>query len=118
MDANPPRQDVTLDTLKTLADERRLALVRLLADRELCVCEIASELDLSDALVSHHLKRLRAAGLVSTRRVGQWLYCRLEPAAIGALAEGIGALAGSASSTTGPCCAPAASGHDQKEERR
>ena len=83
----------TLDMLKALADDRRLALVRLLAGRELCVCEIAGELGMSDALVSHHLKRLRAAGLVTTRRVGQWLYCCLEPGALQLLAAQVGSLA-------------------------
>ncbi len=68
-----------VDILKALADENRLGIVRLLADGERCVCELASALELSDALVSHHVKRLADAGLVRTRRVGRWLHCSLAP---------------------------------------
>lgn len=81
------------NVLKALADENRLAIVRMLADGERCVCDLAAGLDLSDALVSHHLKRLRDAGLVRTRRVGTWLHCSLEPAAFAALAGEFSALA-------------------------
>ncbi|MHB1342323.1 MAG: ArsR/SmtB family transcription factor [Coriobacteriia bacterium] len=82
-----------IDVLKALADENRLAIVRMLSDGEHCVCDLASGLDLSDALVSHHLKRLRDAGLVRTRRVGTWLHCSLEPAAFAALAGEFSAFA-------------------------
>lgn len=51
------------------------------------MCELASELEASDALVSHHLKQLREAGLVRTRRVGRWLHCSLDPAALESLAS-------------------------------
>ncbi len=75
-----------IETLKALADERRLAIVELLAQRgELCVCELATGLDMSDALVSHHVIKLRDAGLVSTRRVGRWLHCSLDTGAFAAL---------------------------------
>lgn len=74
------------ETLKALADERRMKIVEMLAAGELCVCELAEGLGASDALVSHHVKKLRAAGLVRTRKVGQWLHCSLEPAAFLALA--------------------------------
>ncbi|MDO9556567.1 MAG: metalloregulator ArsR/SmtB family transcription factor [Coriobacteriia bacterium] len=82
-----------INVLKALADERRLKIVEMLTRGELCVCELAEGLGASDALVSHHVKKLRAAGLVRTRKVGQWLHCSLEPAAFDALAEVISALA-------------------------
>lgn len=74
-----------VDALKALADENRLGIVRLLADGERCVCELASALELSDALVSHHVKRLADAGLVRTRRVGRWLHCSLATDALTSL---------------------------------
>ncbi|MCE5202935.1 MAG: metalloregulator ArsR/SmtB family transcription factor [Coriobacteriales bacterium] len=92
---------------KALADENRLGIVRMLADGERCVCELARELDLSDALVSHHVKRLREAGLVRTRRVGTWLHCSLEPAVFAALAEEFEGLSRPASAGRGHdhgCC--------------
>ncbi len=77
---------MNLDTLKALADENRLAIVKLLAERgELCVCEVAASLELSDALVSHHVGKLREAGLVDTRRVGRWLHLSLDTGAFASL---------------------------------
>lgn len=81
------------DRLKALADDNRLAIVRLLAERERCVCELADRLGLSEALISHHVKRLHAAGIVSTRRVGRWLHCRLDGRGIDELAEDLRQLA-------------------------
>jgi len=83
----------TSETLKALADDNRMRIVELLASGELCVCELATALEASDALVSHHLKQLREAGLVRTRRIGRWLHCSLEPAAFEALAVHFGDLA-------------------------
>lgn len=93
------------ETLKALADENRLAILRLLADGERCICDAATELGLSDALVSHHMKRLQAAGLVLTRKQGQWLHCRLDPAAFESLAGDFGAL-GTSATDAAPreCC--------------
>jgi ArsR family transcriptional regulator len=98
------------DVLKALADENRLAIVRLLAGGERCICEVASQLGLSDALVSHHLKRLRAAGLVRTRKQGQWLHCRLEPSAFDTLAREFSELAKHSAAASASCaCRPARS---------
>ena len=90
-----------IDVLKALADERRLKIVEMLTRGELCVCELAEGLDASDALISHHVKKLREAGLVRTRKVGQWLHCSLEPVAFEALAGKSAAIAEAAK--TAPC---------------
>ena len=55
-----------LATLKALSDASRLRIVGLLAGRPYAVEELAAELQLSPATVVHHLKRLRAAGLVDS----------------------------------------------------
>jgi len=89
-----------IEVLKALADERRMKIVEMLTKGELCVCELAEGLDASDALVSHHVKKLRAVGLVRTRKVGQWLHCSLDPEAFAALAGGFSELAGSADVAT------------------
>lgn len=103
-----------IEALKALADERRLAIVSLLAERgESCVCDLAAGLDLSDALVSHHVARLSDAGLVSTRRVGRWLHCSLDTAGFTALADELAqtaaragaAIAAGAGGSDGCCCA-------------
>jgi ArsR family transcriptional regulator len=77
--------DAAVETLKFLADGNRLRILRLLAQRESCVCELIEPLGLTQPLVSYHLRRLRQAGLVRTRRKAQWIYYSIEPAAWQAL---------------------------------
>jgi DNA-binding transcriptional ArsR family regulator len=70
------------DRLRALADPTRLALAAALAEAdELCVCDLAWIVERSQALVSHHLRTLRAAGLVESRRDGKMvLYTLTAPA--------------------------------------
>jgi len=56
--------------LKALADENRLAIINLLSKGEMCVCRIWSALALPQNLVSHHLRVLKQAGLVTSRKDG------------------------------------------------
>jgi DNA-binding transcriptional ArsR family regulator len=56
-----------LTTLKALSDASRLRIIGLLAARPYAVSELADDLSLSPGTVVHHLKRLRAAGLVEAR---------------------------------------------------
>ncbi len=66
---------------KCLADETRVRLMLLITrEEELCVCELTCALDESQPKVSRHLAQLRAGGLLSDRRQGQWVYYRLAPA--------------------------------------
>ena len=74
--AEPPAA-VAPDVLKALAEPRRWRIVELLSCEELCVCHLAEELDVPQPLVSHHLKVLRAAGLVDAEKHRQWTYYRL-----------------------------------------
>ena len=83
-------------SFQALADEKRLRVLELLGGGELCVCELAEALDLSQPLLSFHLRTLREAGLVSTRKKGRWVHYSLNPEALnelrgmaGALAEGV-----------------------------
>jgi len=66
--------------LKALADATRLRLLGLLIAGEVCVCDLHDSLRLPQAKVSRHLAYLRKAGLVDTRRKGQWIYYRLSDA--------------------------------------
>jgi len=60
------------DRAKALADPTRLTLAAALAATdELCVCDLAWIAERSENLVSHHLRTLRGAGLVSSRRDGK-----------------------------------------------
>lgn len=73
--------------LKALADENRLAILGMLQEGEKCVCEIMDALPFSQPAVSHHLKILRQAGLITDRRQGKWIYYSLNPVAIKAAGE-------------------------------
>jgi len=92
------------NVFQALSDPRRLAIVELLADGELCVCDVSSRLDISNALASHHIKKLRDAGLVTTRRRGTWLHCRLADGALESLAKALGDLAQRGASVAQSCC--------------
>jgi ArsR family transcriptional regulator len=70
--------------LRVIADEKRLRILKLLTQQEMCVCDIVERLGLSQSLVSHHLGVLKQAGLVQDRRDAQWVYYSIDP---GRLAE-------------------------------
>jgi len=57
--------------LKAIADEHRLAILLLLAERQCTVVELTAELGIGQTLASHHLKALRDAGLVVATPVGR-----------------------------------------------
>ncbi|KAB7745342.1 metalloregulator ArsR/SmtB family transcription factor [Nostocoides sp. F2B08] len=72
---------------KALGDPVRLRLASLIASApEVCVCELTPAFDLSSATISHHLKTLRDAGLVESERRGTYVYYRVRPRALAALA--------------------------------
>src|SRR5207249_6180255 len=62
--------------LAALADGTRLQIVEMLAglDEPLCVCDIVSHFELGQPTISHHLKVLRDANLVTTEKRGLWVY--------------------------------------------
>jgi ArsR family transcriptional regulator len=80
------------NTLKALAHPARLAIVRLLAERDECVCgEIVDDLPLAQSTVSQHLKALKEAGLVQGTVEGRsTCYC-LDPGTLVALEDDVGA---------------------------
>ena len=61
-----------------LKDVVRLEMLSVLAERECTVNELAEALRKSQPLVSWHLRRLRAAGIVKIRRSGREVYCSLD----------------------------------------
>jgi len=80
------------DQFKALADPTRVAIVnRLAALPEVCVCDLTAAFDLSQPTISHHLRVLREAGLVSASKRGTWSFYRLIPEAIEPLRLALGA---------------------------
>ncbi|WP_194818068.1 helix-turn-helix transcriptional regulator [Nocardia sp. XZ_19_385] len=75
---------------KALSDPVRLRLLSAIASRdggEACVCDLSAGIDLTQPTISHHLKVLREAGLLSSERRGTWVYYRVEPAALAQLSR-------------------------------
>lgn len=79
----PETYEADSGVLKTLGNETRYGIVRLLvaADGELCVCEITPLFDVSESAVSHALSDLTEAGLLSRRKSGTWRYYQTTPRA-------------------------------------
>jgi ArsR family transcriptional regulator, arsenate/arsenite/antimonite-responsive transcriptional repressor len=79
------------ERFKALADATRVAIVNQLAGSdEVCVCDLVPGSGLSQPTISHHLKLLREAGLITSERRGTWGYYRLVPDAIAELAAALG----------------------------
>ena len=78
--------------LKALAEPMRLRLLSLVAAHdgdEACVCDLTAPVGLSQSTVSHHLKVLVDAGLLTREKRGVWSYYRLVPGALNALADAL-----------------------------
>lgn len=60
-----------VNVLKALGEPTRLKIIRLLAERELCICELVAVLDMSQPRISQHVKVLKKADLVIERKVRQ-----------------------------------------------
>jgi len=68
---------------RALGDPTRFDLLRRIAGRrEICCRDLTSLLAVSQATISHHLRILSEAGLVTSRRAGQFSYFRVRPAAL------------------------------------
>jgi arsenate reductase (thioredoxin) len=96
--ADPTAQPVEL--ARALGDPLRWRIIELLASEQLCVAHLSEELATAQPLVSHHLKVLKAAGLVETDRYRYWTYYRLRHGALVRLAATLGVVARSAPSGT------------------
>ncbi len=60
--------------LKSLANETRLKMLRLLNEREMCVCELTVALNLTQPTASHHLNILENMRLIRDRKEGKWVF--------------------------------------------
>jgi ArsR family transcriptional regulator len=86
---------------KALSDPVRLRLLSLIASHaggEACVCDLTPTFEVSEPTVSHHLKVLREAGLVTCERRASWVYYRVVPEVL----TGLSRLLDATSTTTTP----------------
>ncbi|MDJ0783384.1 MAG: metalloregulator ArsR/SmtB family transcription factor [Desulfosarcinaceae bacterium] len=70
------------DTFKLMGDPNRLKLLMALKDGEMCVCDLAAFIGITESAVSHQLRRLKDARLVRPRREGQILFYQLDDACV------------------------------------
>jgi ArsR family transcriptional regulator len=66
-----------LKVFKAAGDKNRLRILKMLEQKNMCVCELAAALGITQPSVSKHLSLLKEAGLVTDERGGQWIDYRL-----------------------------------------
>ncbi len=93
------------DAFKALGDPIRLRIMQFLLDQggvccatpgQVCACDIIALLGLSQPAVSHHMRLLTAAGLVTAAKAGRWMHYSADPARFAALASRLQAVADAA----------------------
>ncbi|MFE5808485.1 ArsR/SmtB family transcription factor [Streptomyces sp. NPDC056491] len=90
---------VDTDLIRVLADPLRLRIVTLLARETLCTTHLVEETGAKQTNLSNHMKVLREAGVVETEPCGRYIYYRLRPEVIEALAGQFADLAQTARAT-------------------
>ena len=100
------QDEALLVGLRALADPIRLRMVRLIGEREQCVCHLTESLGLSQASISHHVAVLKRAGLVEDRRDTRWTYYRLSPASTALLRRSVDELLEVGQVAPADCCKP------------
>lgn len=70
------KADALSDVYKALADPTRVQMVHMLkaASAPVCVCDFTAAFELSQPTVSHHLSKLRSAGIISSIKKGIWTF--------------------------------------------
>jgi ArsR family transcriptional regulator len=81
--------EATAALFRALADPARVRILNVVATRgeAVCVCELTAPLGLSQPTVSHHVRKLVDAGLLSREQRGRWVYLSLRPGAMSRLAS-------------------------------
>jgi len=69
----------TSDLMKSLADPTRLTMLASLwkSEEPICICDFTAGLGLTQPTISHHMAKLKAAGLVDSEKRGIWTYYRV-----------------------------------------
>lgn len=90
---SPAAAERTASVFRALGDPTRVRLVSLIAaasGQEACACDLVEPIGLSQPTVSHHLRILVEAGLVTREQRGKWAYYRLVPGGLGSVAAALG----------------------------
>jgi ArsR family transcriptional regulator len=83
----PGDRETVVGMFKALGDPTRLDIFRLIAAQEspICACDVVDRFDVSQPTISHHLKVLKEAGLITVSRRGVWAYYAPDPRGIALL---------------------------------
>ena len=78
-DVSPAWAENTAELLRALADPTRLTIMASLwkADAPVCICDLTAGLELGQSTISHHMAKLKAAGLVESDKRGIWIHYRV-----------------------------------------
>ena len=76
--------------LKVISDPKRLKIIDILSCDELCACELLEKFDISQPTLSHDMRKLEEAGLVTSRREGKNTYYSLNKASLDEIEESLG----------------------------
>jgi ArsR family transcriptional regulator len=90
---SPTNMEALAERLKTLAEPKRLLIFNLLMEGVQCNCELGDFLQMPPNLISHHLSKLRSAGLVDVERDAvdsRWIYYSVNRAALEELNSAFG----------------------------
>ncbi len=89
---SPEEAGATASLFKALADPTRVRIVNLLAGspEPVCLCDINSGFDLSQPTLSHHLKKLVSAGLLTREQRGTWAFFSINDEALRRLGDAVG----------------------------
>lgn len=66
--------DQMVETFKALSDMNRLQILEMLSCGEMCACDIVDGLNLSQPTISHHMKILQGAGIITSEKRGKWMF--------------------------------------------
>jgi ArsR family transcriptional regulator len=79
MSMSGAKVEQSVEVLKALADPTRLQMIGILkhSPEPVCICDFTAAFDLSQPTISHHMAKLREAGLVDVSKSGIWVYYRL-----------------------------------------
>lgn len=76
-DRNESHPEELAEIASALGEPNRLRLLGMLAQGELCLCDLTSGIELVSSTVSNHMAVLKRAGLVESRKEGRWMHFRL-----------------------------------------
>lgn len=91
MELNIPLQDISKEKIfekyevkfKAIADQKRLQIMNILTEKgEMCVCDLAPLMDMTQSKLSYHLKILLDANIITKRTEGTWSFYNLNQSEI------------------------------------